>query len=197
VDGQDEAEDLVDNRPDDMEMLAVREGDVGKMGTLFERHHRMLFNFFLRLTGSRAISEDLVQDVFFRMLKYRHTYQPENNFMAWMYRVARNAHLDHARKLKLELVPDTDEQPWEPASHDPSPHQKLEQEQEVALLRRALDRLPVEKREVLVLSRFQNLKYDEIAEILGCEVGAVKVRVYRATKELSEIYFELAGEKAS
>ena len=51
--------------------------------------------------------------------------------------------------------------------------------------------------EVLVLSRFQNLKYDEIAEILGCEVGAVKVRVYRATKELSEIYFELAGEKAS
>jgi RNA polymerase sigma factor (sigma-70 family) len=197
VNGHNETEDLVDNRPDDQEMLAVREGDVGKIGTLFERHHRMLFNFFLRLTGSRNVSEDLVQEVFLRMLKYRHTYQPENNFMAWMYRVARNAHLDHARKWKLEVVPDQEEQPWEPASRDPDPHQKLEQEQEVGMLRRALGKLPVEKREVLILSRFQNLKYDEIADILGCEVGAVKVRVYRATKELSEIYFQLSGEKAS
>ncbi len=197
MDGPDEAENLVDNRPDDSEMLAVREGDVGRIGTLFERHHKGLFNFFLRLTGSRSVSEDLVQEVFFRMLKYRHTYQPENNFVAWMYRIARNAHVDHTRKWRLELVPDTDQQPWEPPSHDPDPHQKLEQEQEIVLLRRALGKLPVEKREVLILSRFQNLKYEQIAEILGCEVGTVKVRVYRATRELSEIFFELAGERAS
>jgi RNA polymerase sigma-70 factor (ECF subfamily) len=55
----------------------------------------------------------------------------------------------------------------------------------------------VEKREVLVLSRFQNLKYEQIADILACDVGAVKVRVYRAIKALSQIFFELAGEKAS
>ncbi len=75
----------------------------------------------------------------------------------------------------------TEEQPWETASYDPDPHERLAHAQEITLLRRALGRLPVEKREVLVLSRFQNLKYDEIADILGCEVGAVKVRVFRAT----------------
>jgi len=64
-------------------------------------------------------------------------------------------------------------------------------------LRRALDRLPLDKREVLVLSRFQNLKYSEIADILGCEVGAVKVRVFRAIRELGEIFGELTGERAS
>ena len=65
------------------------------------------------------------------------------------------------------------------------------------MLRRALAKLPLEKREVLVLSRFQNLKYGEIAEILDCEIGAVKVRVYRATRELSQIFYQLSGEKAS
>ena len=58
-------------------------------------------------------------------------------------------------------------------------------------------RLPVEKRELLVLSRFQNLKYEEIGSILGCDVGAVKVRVYRAVRALSQIYYELAGEKTA
>jgi RNA polymerase sigma-70 factor (ECF subfamily) len=73
----------------------------------------------------------------------------------------------------------------------------MEQTQQIGLLRRALAKLPLEKREVLVLSRFQNLKYGEIAEILDCEIGAVKVRVYRATREISQIFYQLSGEKAS
>jgi RNA polymerase sigma-70 factor (ECF subfamily) len=64
-------------------------------------------------------------------------------------------------------------------------------------LRRALAQLPVEKRELLVLSRFQNLKYSEIAQILDCEIGAVKVRIYRAVRELGQIFNQLSGEKAS
>lgn len=184
---------------DNVLMTAVRDGDVPQMGVLFERHHRMLFNFFLRMTGSRNLSEDLVQDVFFRMLKYRHTYETQNNFMAWMYQIARNAHLDQARKRRLEVVTDTsvEERAEQMPARDPGPHQELEQKEGVDLLRRALARLPVEKREILILSRFQNLKYDEIGAILGCEVGAVKIRVYRAVRELSEIFFELSGEKAS
>ena len=184
---------------DNVLMTAVRDGDVPQMGVLFERHHRMLFNFFLRMTGSRNISEDLVQDVFFRMLKYRHTYEAENNFMAWMYQIARNAHLDQARKRRLEVVPDSaaEERADQMPARDPGPHQELERKEGIDLLRRALAKLPVEKREILILSRFQNLKYDEIGAILGCEVGAVKVRVYRAVRELSEIFFELSGEKAS
>jgi len=177
-------------------MLAVRDGDVERIGVLFDRHHRMLFNFFLRLTANRGLSEDLVQDVFFRMLKYRQTFQTGTSFTSWMYQIARNAHIDQTRKRRLEVVPD--DESWDKvASMEADPQQRLEQAQEIRLLRRALDRLPIEKREVLVLSRFQNLKYSEIAEILGCEVGAVKVRVFRAIRELGEIFGELTGEKAS
>jgi RNA polymerase sigma-70 factor (ECF subfamily) len=73
----------------------------------------------------------------------------------------------------------------------------MSRRQDLGLLRRAMATLPVEKRELLVLSRFQNLKHEQIAEILACDVGTVKVRVYRAVKALSQIFFELAGEKAS
>ena len=182
---------------DHLVMLAVRDGDVERIGVLFDRHHRMLFNFFLRLTSNRGLSEDLVQEVFFRMLKYRQTFQAGTNFTAWMYQVARNAHLDQARKHRLEIVPDDDTTWLEVAGADPDPHEQLAQAQDIGLLRRSLAKLPLEKREVLVLSRFQNLKYSEIAEILNCETGAVKVRVYRAIRELSQIFYELSGEKAS
>ena len=65
------------------------------------------------------------------------------------------------------------------------------------LLRRALNRLPRDRRELLVLSRFQGLKHDEIAKIAGCESGAVKVRIFRAVRELARMYGRLAGEKVS
>jgi len=178
-------------------MLAVRDGDVERIGMLFDRHHRMLFNFFLRLTANRGLSEDLVQEVFFRMLKYRQTFQAGTNFTAWMYQIARNAHLDQARKRLLEIVP-AEEPQWDDVpSTDLDPHEQLAHAQEINVLRRALARLPLEKRELLVLSRFQNLKYSEIAQVLDCEIGAVKVRVYRAMRELSQIFFELSGERAS
>jgi RNA polymerase sigma factor (sigma-70 family) len=131
------------------------------------------------------------------MLKYRQTFQAGTSFTSWMYQIARNAHIDQARKRRLEIVPD-DETTWDSvASGEAGPHERLEHAQQIRLLRRALDRLPLEKREVLVLSRFQNLKYSEIAEVLGCEVGAVKVRVFRAIRELGEIFVELSSEKAS
>ncbi len=187
----------MEGQADQLEMLAVRDGDVERIGVLFDRHHRMLFNFFLRLTANRGLSEDLVQDVFFRMLKYRQTFQAGTSFTSWMYQIARNAHIDQARKRRLEIVPDG-ETTWDNvASVGDDPEERLQNAQEIRLLRRALDRLPIEKREVLVLSRFQNLKYSEIAEVLGCEVGAVKVRVFRAIRELGEIFGELSGEKAS
>ena len=184
-------------------MTEVRDGDVRKLAMLFERHHKSLFNFFLHMTGNRDLSEDLVQDVFFRMLRYRQTYDPKHAFTAWMYQIARNASVDHARKRKPEIPIDigSANEEWnsmpEPVSTLPGAEEQMRKAQEVRLLRRALDRLPEDKREILILSRFQNLKYEEIASVLGCEVGAVKVRVYRATRALSEIYFQLAGAKAS
>lgn len=177
-------------------MQDVRRGDLGGLAALFERHHRPLFQFFVRLSGNRDLSEDMVQEVFFRVLKYRDTFQADRPFTAWMYQIARNTHTDALRKRRFEVIRGGEAPELEPVSGDEGVEDKLGRKQEVALLRRALDRLPADKRELLVLSRFQNLKYEEIASVLNCEVGAVKVRVYRAVRALSEIYFQLAKERA-
>ena len=77
------------------------------------------------------------------------------------------------------------------------PDRQAQNKEEAALLKRALSALPREKREVLIMSRFQDLKYDEIASVLKIEVGTVKVRVYRALRDLSERYLAMRGERAS
>ena len=176
-------------------MEDVKEGKVEKMAVLFEKYHVSLFNFFMRLTGNRNISEDLVQDVFMRMLKYRSTYQGRSKFTLWMYQIARNAHIDFLRKKKNTLP--LDEQWSEPITSEASPAEKLEGGQEVQLMRQALAQLPLKKREVLILSRYQNLKYKEIAELMDCHIGTVKAHVHRAIKELGKIYFELQGGTVS
>jgi RNA polymerase sigma factor (sigma-70 family) len=182
----------VNEAPDSSLMIEVQGGDVSSLAVLFERHHRALFNYFVHTNGSRELSEDLVQDVFVRILKYRKSYRADRPFTAWMYQIARNAQIDLLQKRKHEApIGDTD------FGSENSMDQNLKRKQEIGLLRRAMARLPLEKRELLALSRFQNLKYEEIGTILGCDVGTVKVRVYRAVRALATIYFELAGEKAS
>ena len=178
---------------DDRHMVAVQEGDLARLGVLFERHHRALFNFFLRLTGDRQASEDLVQDVFFRMLKYRATYQPGTSFRTWMYHLARNAHIDRFKGRRREALYE-DGEGHEPMSHQPQQDEEIARDQQVVLLREAMARLPEDKRELLVLARFQGLKYEQIGRLLGCETGAVKVRVFRAVGALREIDRELSGD---
>jgi RNA polymerase sigma factor (sigma-70 family) len=179
---------------DEQIMQEVRAGNVAKLEALFDRHHRALFRYFVRLTNDRAASEDLVQDVFFRILKYRHTYQPDTPFRAWMYQVGRNVWLDHAGRRKGEMpLPET---VGEMGSAEMPADRQVQQKQETVLLHRALAALPPEKREVLVMSRFQELKYEEIASVLKCEVGTVKVRVYRALRDLGDRFFALGGERA-
>jgi len=182
--------------PTDNELMEdVRDGRVEKLAVLFERYQTMLYNFFLRLTGNRAASEDLVQDVFMRVLKYRAGYVGESRFNVWLFQIARNAHVDYLRKRKGELP--IDEQFVETPGREPLPEAAYEAGQEAELVRRALDRLPVQKREILVLFRFQDLKLREIAELLGCQVGTVKAQVHRALKDLSRIYLDLQGGKVS
>jgi RNA polymerase sigma factor (sigma-70 family) len=176
---------------DNQLMEEVKNGRVEKLAVLFERHHVMLFNFFLRLSGNREASEDLVQDVFFRILKYRATFQGQSKFTVWMYQIARNAHIDHLRKRGQELP--LDDQFGEAVSLDISPPDSLDRDQEAALLRKALEKLPMKKREILILSRYQDMKYKDLAELFGCRVGTIKSYVHRAIKDLSDIYRELQG----
>src|SRR5215472_13866735 len=141
-------------------MARVGAGELSKLAVLFERHHRALFRYFVSLTRSRELAEDLVQDVFFRMLRYRTSYDPEKPFTAWMYQIARHASVDQAQKRGGEVVgiEEYTERRAEPASDAPGPEERASHSQNLALLRRALDRLPDDKREILVLSRFQGLK---------------------------------------
>ena len=180
---------------DEQAMQAVRDGDIGKLELLFDRHHRSLYHYFLHLTGNPSASEDLVQEVFFRILKYRQTYRSEASFRAWMFQIGRNAYLDQQGRQKGEVA--LPEEPLEMSAAAAAPDRQVENKQETALLRRALATLPDDKREVIVMSRFLELKYDEIASILKCEVGTVKVRVYRALRELGDHFFALRGEKTA
>jgi RNA polymerase sigma factor (sigma-70 family) len=176
---------------DEQAMAQVRDGRVEMLAILFERHHVRLYNFFLRLSRDRSLSEDLVQEVFLRILKYRCSFRGESKFSTWMYQIGRNAHIDHLRARRPEVSIDST---WEQeASAQPLPPQKAESEQEADLLARALERLPLRKREVLLLSRFQGLKYEEIAGLLACSVQSVKVQVHRALKELRRHYLGLQG----
>jgi len=171
--------------PDEELMLQVRDGAGEMLGVLFDRYQTPLFNFYAKLTGDRALSEDLVQEVFLRILKYRKSYQPGTHFRAWIYQVARNARIDHFRKFPPQTVLEPEMLPHV------TPTDSAQEQQEVELLQRALQRLPEEKREILLLCRFQELKYEEIASLLGCELNTVRTRIHRALQELRKNFQQL------
>ncbi|MGV3642094.1 MAG: RNA polymerase sigma factor [Adhaeribacter sp.] len=176
-------------------MLKVKAGDLDRLGLLFERYHRMLYSFFYRLTSKVEISQDLVQNVFLRMLKYRHTYTGEGEFKTWMYHLARNVHADHYQKNKKLGFSDDFTFLENSLPDDYNPEEQVRRQEEALLLQQALNKLDLEKKEILVLSRFQGLKYKEIAALLGCSEGAVKVRAFRAMEELKQIYLKLESQE--
>ena len=191
----------VSNRTDHELMVAMARGDgtredLAGMSEIYERRHRALFRFFFRLTGKQAPAEDLTHEVFLRMMRYRQTYKAGELFEAWMYRIARNVFADFTKKHRFE-APAVKGQMELVESGRPTPLESAVKQQDMALLYRALRDLPDEKRELIVLSRCQGLTYEQIGRILGCEAGAAKVRVFRAMKEMGQVFHGLLREKAS
>jgi RNA polymerase sigma factor (sigma-70 family) len=172
-------------------MRQVRGGRTAALATLFERHHARLYRYSLRMTGNRAAAEDLVQDVFMKMLKYKATFKDDSAFVPWMFGIGRNACLAHLRKTADDRFADGD---VDNANRLDDATDEPRHDGQDELVRRALQRLPADRREVLVLSRYEYKTYDEIAKTLECSVGAVKVRAHRAMKQLREIYLDMAGE---
>lgn len=171
-------------------MLKVKEGDLDKLGLLFERYKKPLFGFFYGMSKDAELCEDLVQNVFFRILKYRYLFRGEGDFRTWMFHIARNVNHDHFRKNKWKNKESLEN--WEEKlSSGENRAVEYQQDEEKQLLSMAMDRLPAEKKEILLLSKFQDKKYKEIGEILGCSEGAVKVKVFRAVQELKEVYKQL------
>jgi RNA polymerase sigma-70 factor (ECF subfamily) len=176
-------------------MLKVKAGDLDKLGLLFERYNRRLFSYFYRLTADRDLSEDLVQNVFERILKYRNTYENSGAFSTWIYRIARNLHIDHYRKNNYEDMRDDLENLDTVKAESTKTEELFDEDNELLLLNLALERLDAEKKETLILSRYQGFKYKEIAAIMHCTESAVKVRIFRALNELKEIISELRKEE--
>jgi RNA polymerase sigma factor (sigma-70 family) len=172
-------------------MMRVKDGDFDKMGLLYERYHRKLFGFLFHMTRQKELSEDMVQNVFFRLMKYRSGFTGAGEFKAWMYHVARNAMYDHFRKIKRTPSFSDLEGLEGKATGEHSAHEELEKTQELKTLEKAMEQLTDENRELLILCRYQELKYDEIAQILNTTEGAIKVRVHRALNQLKNAYLKL------
>ena len=128
---------------------------------------------------------------FFRILKYRKKFGGHGHFSVWMYQIARNVMID-ALKKKARGPEYRDQSALHMVTDETGETELLENERS-QMVHKALNALNDDQKEVLILSRFQNLKYREIGKILGCSEGTVKVRVFRALKNLKSKYMELEG----
>jgi len=174
---------------DEQIMEAVKNGDLEQASILYARYHQRIFNFLARMTLDREQGEDLMQNVFLRLLKYRQSYKEGMRFQSWIYQMARNAFSDYyqAHKNKFNQFVDV-QQLGNKAS---SAHEEMEQEEKEELLNRSLALLSDDQRELLVLTRYQHMKYEEVALMMNTSVANIKVKVHRAIGKLREHYFQL------
>lgn len=172
---------------DEIIMQNVKNGNLSEMSVLFERYHVRLFNFFLKLTRNRELSQDLTQNLFYRMLKYKATYNTEMPVKTWIYQIARNLYYDHCKGEQKEnsLFLKSEDIPSDvPEKND------MYTEEDFVRLESAMAELSNEQREIIVLSRYQGLKYEEISRITNQSVASIKVTVHRAIKQLRGMYFK-------
>lgn len=171
---------------DEQVMMDVASGDIGKLSILFEKYHVRLYNFFYKMNYNQPLSEDLTQNVFERIIKYKSSFDGSNAFIPWMFRIARNVNADHFKSVKIKISDNVEVQQLDKVeeSYDNLSDQKY-------LLKCAMSKLSDDYREVLLMTRFQGLKYSEVADVLQCTESNVKIRVYRAIKALRKEYSKL------
>ena len=168
-------------------MLQAKAGKLDGISVLYDRYHTRLYNFFLQQTHDQSQSKDLTQIVFERVIKYRGRYVQQGRFTAWIYAIARNVHLDLYRKKREDL-------PGAAVIHaiaDSQIEENHDREEDKYHLEKAMKYLRPEQRELIWLSRYEKLKYAEIAHILGSTEGAVKVKIHRSMKDLKTEFFKI------
>lgn len=163
----------------------VADGDASCLATLFERHHQGVYRYCLQMTRHRAQSEDLVQEVFMKVLQKAGSYRGDGPFKAWLYNVARNVTLDTLRRNRhAHAAFDLDAADAEPVDTR-SAERAASGRELVGHVAEALARLPEAAREVIWLGRFEFDSYDDLAVALGCKPGTARVRMHRAMQLLA------------
>ena len=150
-----------------------------------------LFRYAMALARNTAIAEDLVQETCLRALAARNSLRSDSNYKSWLFTILRNIWLNELRKGRWTAqTPDTEFDAAAasiPASPDANPHLHYVSKLEVAQVREAIQQLPPEFREIIILREYDELSYQEIAEILQCPVGTVMSRLARARSRLRSI----------
>ena len=177
----------MDRRPDEQLMLALGSGELAAFDTLFRRHYATVHALCARLTSSGEAADDLAQETFLRILRHRTTFRGDALFTTWMYSIARNVCINHMQSVKRSRLTATQ---WLEARALGSASGEGPGDRH-SLLAEALERLPSDKREVLVLCRYHDLPFDEVGKILGCSAGAARVRAHRALSALRELCIDL------
>jgi RNA polymerase sigma-70 factor, ECF subfamily len=177
-------------------MLDVKAGDEESFELLLHRYRTPLVNFLFRMVKSREQAEDLAQEVFIRVYRAREAYEPSAKFTTWLFRIATNLALnslrDH-RYQKLEMSidaplnadsEDKDERHFEVADKHLTVEQEMVEKSRREMIKHAIEKLPEKQRAAVLLHKYQELDYAEIAKILSCSESALKSLLFRAYETL-------------
>jgi RNA polymerase sigma-70 factor, ECF subfamily len=175
-------------------MTRIAEGDEHAFEVLVERHQTSILNLIYRLIGDRTKAKDLAQEVFLRIWQAAKSYKPEAKFTTWIYRISANLcfnELKSSRRKKLFpfLRPDADHETGteeDLPDRSPSPEDLLLAKERSLQIAEALQSLPENQRLAIILKRYDDLSYEEIARVLGCSVPAVESLLVRAKGALQK-----------
>jgi len=194
-------------RSDVQLMLGVKQGDEASFELLLQRYRRPLCHFLNRMVRDAAQAEDLAQEVFLRVYRARREYEPSAKFTTWLFRIATNLALNSLRdsrhrqsEVSLDAPAesqDGSEMPFEVPDGAPVVEEQLVERDRVEVVRRAIFALPEKQRAAVLLHKYQELDYDEIARILGCSVSALKSLLFRAYESLRMELAPLVAPEAS
>jgi RNA polymerase sigma-70 factor (ECF subfamily) len=181
-------------RSDVQLMLDVKAGDDSSFELLLRKYRAPLVNFLYRMVRNSATAEDLAQEVFLRVYRARKDYAPSAKFTTWMFRIATNLALNARRDGRYQQLEVSIDQPadtqegaqtaFEVPDRQPGIENELMARDRAALVRRAVESLPEKQRAAVLLHKYQEMDYDEIARILQCSESALKSLLFRAYETL-------------
>jgi RNA polymerase sigma-70 factor (ECF subfamily) len=171
-------------------MLRVKEGDGASFGVLLEKHRTSVVHFLYRMVQNPAVAEELAQEVFLRVYRSRATYEPTAKFTTWLFRIATHLALNALRDGKNErqqerLDDDTAEIPIRQVSDGrPSVEQRMVYQARLDEVRRAVGALPEKQRAAVLMHKYEEMEYSQIAKVLNCSESAIKSLLFRAYETL-------------